>query len=293
MKKQLIIEFVFLFFMGNIFAQNVRFGVRGGANLTMMPTVDKTPLSEGYNSRLASGMGIFTEIEISDVFSVRAGVEYNGQGGVKDGLQALPTMRKITEIATNMGMSMSEETQAALGAVIPMMPANYYANVKSTMRFDYVSIPILAQYNLNFGSSPWGIYINGGPCVSFIVSAMQITEGTSSVYVDPSGQTTIWSQIPSKDPVNIQAMIRAQVPEIADFLEKFNTFGESDITGELKSVNFGLAGNIGIRYRCRRSCFFVEAGGIYGFNTIQQDSANGTNRIGAMSVMVGYSFSMF
>jgi hypothetical protein len=50
---------------------------------------------------------------------------------------------------------------------------------------------------------------------------------------------------------------------------------------------------VGIRYQRNRHCFFLEAGGNYGFITVQNSDANGSNRLGAASVMAGYAFSLF
>jgi len=66
---------------------------------------------------------------------------------------------------------------------------------------------------------------------------------------------------------------------------------DTKITGELKSANFGVTGNVGIRYQHNRNFFFIEAGGNYGFIAVQQNDAHGSNRIGAASVMAGYAFS--
>ena len=70
-------------------------------------------------------------------------------------------------------------------------------------------------------------------------------------------------------------------------------FDETNITGELKSVNFGVMGNVGLRYQSGRNCFFVEGGGGYGFIPVQQDDVYGKSRLNSVSVMIGYSFSMF
>jgi hypothetical protein len=70
-------------------------------------------------------------------------------------------------------------------------------------------------------------------------------------------------------------------------------FGTTNITGELKSTNFGITGNVGVRYQYNRNYFFLEVGGNYGFITVQNDDAHGTNRLCAFSVMAGYAFSLF
>jgi len=71
------------------------------------------------------------------------------------------------------------------------------------------------------------------------------------------------------------------------------TFGETNITGEMKSANFSVTANIGLRYRHNRNYFFLEAGGNYGFIPVQTSDVNGNNRLGAASVMLGYAFSLF
>ena len=70
-------------------------------------------------------------------------------------------------------------------------------------------------------------------------------------------------------------------------------FGTANITSEMKTTNFGVTGNVGIRYQCNRNYFFLEVGGNYGFATVQEDNANGSNRFGAGSIMLGYAFSLF
>jgi hypothetical protein len=88
-------------------------------------------------------------------------------------------------------------------------------------------------------------------------------------------------------------LVQSQFPQIEGIMNDERTFGDTKITGELRSANFGVIGNVGIRYQCGRNYFFVEAGGNYGFITVQQNEANGSNRIGAASVMLGYAFSLF
>ena len=118
-------------------AQDVKFGIRGGLNLpNLMAGGNNTPLSEGYSSRLAPGFGIFTELQINPAFSVRFGAEYSGMGGKKNGMQAMPTGRLITELGTNLALSMTPEQQIALGGLMGWSQAMpyYYADIKNTAK---------------------------------------------------------------------------------------------------------------------------------------------------------------
>ncbi|MDR2039751.1 MAG: PorT family protein [Bacteroidales bacterium] len=270
------------------FAQDVKVGLRGGVNFpTITSGGTKSPASDGYSSRTAFGTGIFTEIQFKKSFSLRWGVEYSGQGGKKNGMQAFPTSRMMTEMISGMGMGADENV---IGMLMGLpLPQYYYADVKNTVKFDYVMIPILAQYTLHLGNSPWSVYINAGPYVSFLVNGEQASKGTSSLYADANGQTLMWNLLDAQT----QQQISTALPDFANTLQNSVPFGDTNITGEMKSTNFGVTGNIGIKYECGRNSFFVEGGGNYGFLTIQQNSQNGTNRLCAISVMAGYAFSMF
>jgi len=66
-----------------------------------------------------------------------------------------------------------------------------------------------------------------------------------------------------------------------------------EITGEVKSANFDVIANAGIRFQHNRNYFFLEAGGNYGFIPVQTGNVNGNNRLGGASVMPGYAFRCF
>ena len=290
MKKFFISTIVTVLTTCGLFAQDVKFGIKGGMNLPNIVAGGKnTPLSEGYKSRTAVGAGIFTELQLNPMLSLRLGVEYSQMGGKKDGLQAMPTMRLVTEMGNSIGMGVTDQQLAALFALASSLPPYYYANVKNTTKFDYVMIPILAQFGWDLGQSPWRVYVNAGPFVSFLLSGKQVSKGTSKLYSDDKGTTTLWDILPAE----IKGFVASEFPTIEETLGNEIPFGTTSITGELKSTNFGVTGNVGIRYQRNRNYFFLELGGNYGFITVQFDDTNGSNRIGAGSVMLGYAFSLF
>ena len=128
MKKSVINAAAIVLTTCVLHAQNVNFGVRGGLNVpNLMAGGNDTPLSEGYSSRLAPGFGIFTELQLNPTFSFRFGVEYSGMGGKKDGMQAMPTARLITELGSSFGMGgMTPEQQMALGGLFAWSEATPY-----------------------------------------------------------------------------------------------------------------------------------------------------------------------
>jgi hypothetical protein len=283
------ISLLFCLFLLNIeiYAQPVDFGVRGGIAIPNIVAGNGNPLSEGYSSRIAAGGGIFTEIALNDRFSVRFGLEYSGQGGKRNGIQAMSSNQLIMDMASSMGADITEEMAAALGQMATHIPSMFYADVKNTARFDYLMLPISLQAGKNLGNSPYRIYVNAGPFVSFLMSGEQISKGTSKLYSTADKAQTLWETIPA----DVQALISGGVPELSHILENGAEFGSSLITGELRPVNFGIQGNIGLSYQYNsRSRFFIEAGGNYGFVRIQKNKENGINRLGSANIMLGYAF---
>jgi len=290
MKKILINTMIIILTTCGLYAQDVKFGIRGGMNLpNIMAGGVSTPVSEGYKSRTALGWGLFTELQLNQMISLRLGVEYSGMGGKKDGMQAMPTQRLVTSIGSSLGMGVTDQQLAALGALMYGLPQYYYANVDNTVKFDYVMIPLLAQFGWDIGQSPWRVYVNAGPFVSFLLSGKQVSEGNSKLYYDASGTNTLWDVLPQE----IKDIVSSEFPNVGKTLGDPVTFGTTNVTGELKSTNFGVTGNVGIRYQCKQNYFFLEVGGNYGFITVQNDNSNGSNRIGTASVMAGYAFSLF
>ena len=288
MKKILIFLLPAILFAYFGSAQPIMIGFRGGLGIpNIAPGGTSTPVSEGYKSRLAAGAGIFTEMEFNRLFSLRLGVEYSGQGGKKDGMQAMPSTRLLNGIAANVP-NIDANMVGTISEMAGRMSQYVYADIKNKAAFDYLMIPVSAQFGLDLGASPWRVYVNFGPFVSFLMGGKQISSGIGTLYTDAEGTTSLWNSLP----VDVQNNITQHLPEIAEKLQAPFEFGTMDITGELRPVNFGFCGNAGLSYGYKRSRFFVEAGGNYGLVKVQKNIDNGSNRIGSGSIMLGYSFRL-
>lgn len=241
---------LFLFVLVNILSvefvhsQNFALGLRGGISIPNLTAggAEKNPLNTGYSSRLGPDFAIFGEYKISSLFSIEPMMEYSSQGGKKDGLQAFPN---------------------PMGSTPPYL----YANFKSEAKLNYLLVPILAKFGWNLSShSPVRFYFDAGPFAGFLLSAHQVTSGSSIIYADPQG--TIPAS-PSAQPFDANNNIKDQL----------NTF------------NFGVSGNLGFAYHFSKSNVFIEGGGNYGLLNIQKGTANGKNQTGAGTVAVGYGYS--
>lgn len=296
-KNYLIITALFSFAVFGLQAQEVAIGVKGGLTIpNITPGGTKTPLSEDYKSRLAWGAGAFADFQFTKTFSLQVGLEYSGQGGKKDGMQALPVgpikQRFMAELSQVEGIptGVDQLLEAAF-------PSNYmYADFKSEAKFNYLMLPVQAKFGWNLSpTSPFRFYVSAGVFGSYRLSAKRVSKGTSDFYID-NGNTTFKNQVMG---IIAGSPIGGQLPAetiailegaLDQFRYKDNT---QTITDDIKSFNFGVIGAVGFSYSfCDRHKVFIEGGGNYGLVKIQKSSENGQNRIGCGSVMVGYSFTL-
>lgn len=254
MKKKLFVLFsVLLFLFQRTSAQNFSVGVRGGISIPNLTagSSEKNPLNTGYKSRLGADAGIFAEHHFSYLFSVELMLEYSSQGGKKDGMQAFTTPPEMA--------AMFPPGQA---------PQYLYANFKSEAKLNYLLVPVLAKFSWRIvHNKPLKVYLDAGPFAGFLLSAHQVTSGSSMVYLDQQGQQPI---SPGPQPFD----------------------SNNNIQDQLNTFNLGVSGNVGFQYGAGRSRIFIEGGGNYGFLNIQKGTANGKNHTGAATVAIGYAYSI-
>lgn len=234
-------------------AQDITVGVRGGLSIPNLSAggSNVNPLNSGYSSRLGPDLSIFAEYHISSLFSIEPMVEYSSQGGKKNGFQAL---------------TVPDEFAAMFPA--GQVPPYLYANYKSEAKLNYLLVPILGKFSWKLGSqSPLKVYVDAGPFFGFLLSAKQVTEGSSIIYADAQMQMPLTSSAQSFDDV-------------------------SDIKNQLNTFNFGVSGNVGINYQFKRNNVFIEGGGNYGLLNIQKGTANGKNQTGAGTIGIGYGYKI-
>ncbi len=269
MKKVFLSFSLLIFSVLCVFSQSgeMSVGIRGGLSIPKIKAVGDNPMSQGYSSRLTGGGGVFFEYRFSELFSIRPGVEFLQEGGKRDGMQAIPARM----LAANPKFAQLPD------AVKQQMPPYLYADFDSKTSFDYLMVPLLAQVGWNLGEkSPFRVYVNAGPFISFLLSANQTTSGSSQIYMNKEGTATI-------DQMLTQYHIPITVGEVP-----FNV--DESIKSQTNDVNWGVSGNVGFAYQMNKHRFFIEVGGNYGFQRMQKTTENGDNRIGAGTVMLGYAY---
>lgn len=170
--QKLILPMFALLFSGNIFAQNISIGVRGGISIPNLTAggSESNPLNTGYKSRLGGDAAIFAQFHLTPVFSIQPMIEYSSQGGKKEGMQAFPTPSEYAPMFPQ-------------GA-----PTYLYANFESEAKLNYLLVPVLARFGWNIHNSPLRIYVDAGPFAGFLLSSHQVLNGSSIIYMDPKGQ---------------------------------------------------------------------------------------------------------
>lgn len=264
MKKAYLLLLPFLLPFCAAAQVGVSIGATGGLNIPKLSAFGDNPMSKGYKSKLAGHAGVFAEIHFSDLFSLQPKVEYTQLGGRRNGMQAIPAEMLPAELTS---------LQAGFGLEY------LYADFKSKTSFDYLMIPVLAKLGWDLGKrSPFRVHVGIGPFVSFLLSAKQVTEGRSYLYVDAGGDMTL------------DYLVNTLVSNQIQIGEKDMSV-DRDIKDEVRSTNYGIAGNLGLSYSiAERHSVFLEGGANYGLVKLQKDAKNGENRIGAATVTLGYAY---
>lgn len=229
---------------------NTAIGIKAGLSIPNLTSGSSAnPVSNGYTSRLDGDAAIHAEFRISKYFSIQPQLEYSSQGGKKNGMQAFSPPDEMLQ-------------QFPAGQA----PAYLYAEYKSIAKINYLMLPVLAKYHFNLQKN-WGGYIAGGPFVSYLLNAKNITKGSSIVYLDQNKTQPVSSQVVTFD-------------------------SKDNVTSDLHRFNAGISGHIGVDYKIASGSLFLEAGGNYGLIDIQKNNLDGKNKTGAAVINLGYQFKL-
>jgi len=227
-------------------------GIKGGISIPNLTSggSQENPLNTGYSSRLGPDFAIYYEKPITKIFSLMPSLEYSSQGGKKNGFQAFPTPDEFA--------AMFPPGQA---------PTYLYADFNSEAKMNYLMLGVLAKFTWPLSRSLFSIYADVGPFGALLVSAHQVTSGSSMIYADPGMQQPL-----------------TQSPQSFDDTQ--------DIKSDLHKGNLGVQGDLGIALNVTSGRVFLEGGGNYGFINIQNDGADGENHTGAATIRIGYAYRL-
>ncbi|MGH7740786.1 MAG: porin family protein [Candidatus Eiseniibacteriota bacterium] len=225
----------------NAHAGPVIVGLHAGSSIPNLHAGDDNPISTGWSSRVAFAFGLYADYGVSESFSIQPEVNYAPQGGKRNGSQPV-----YFDIST------------------------YYADYDNTADIDYVEIPVLAKYKIG---SARQFYATLGPYVGFLLSAKNVTKGTSQIYLDHA----------LTQPLEISP--GTPLPPV-DF------GGTTDLKSDLRSTNWGIQGGLGYGRPLGAGRIELDVRGGYGLVNVQKDTAvNGKNNTGSLVVSLGYGLA--
>ena len=216
-------------------ATPLTFGVHVGSSIPDLRDNGGNELSSGWSSRLAPFFGVSADWSLSSTWSVLSELNWAPQGGKRDGMQALG------------------ETEGVWT----------YANITNETKLNYIELPVLARWHMG---GPSRLSLAAGPYVGLLVSAQQVTGGTSAIFADPQGT------MPIQSPMSFDAT--------------------TDIKDSVHPFNWGVQAGVGTARPFGNGEVTLDVRGGLGLSNIQKyPDQDGKNTTGALVVALGYSFT--
>jgi hypothetical protein len=156
-------------FSWGLSAQGLKIGLKAGTGIPSLRDNGTNEISAGYSSIISRDFGIIADIALSEKFSVKTGLDFAGQGGIRKGQQPV----------TNLPAQFAQ-----------MLPSgtHLYASFDNRSDLHYLEIPVMGK--LEFGRN-LKYYVNAGPYLGFLLNAEQKTSGTSKFFLDKAGTTPL------------------------------------------------------------------------------------------------------
>jgi hypothetical protein len=248
------IAFCLLFFslFGNFCRaqSSLRLGVKGGISIPNLKSSGDNPVSKGWSSRQGPYFGVLVEKEIKKWLHIQGELNYSSQGGKKNGTQAIASAPYTTYFPPG-----------------THVPDYFYAVYDNEVKLNYLELPVLIKVDFPFGEN-FSFFINGGPYAAYLLSAKNITNGSSNAYSDEQLTMPVLPY-----PISFDAT--------------------TDVKKDIKNFNVGIQGGIGISYSfSNKNSLLFSAGGNYGFIPIQKDEINGKSNTGAATITIGYLIAL-
>jgi len=258
------------------YAQTNKYGIRAGVGIPDLKSTDNNIYSKDYESVPGFDGSFFADFGITENFSIKAELGYSRKGGERNGMQPIPS-------AT---LNNSDEGKALALYLQQTGVKTIYADFDNKAVFNYIEIPILAKYEWNLGKT-WGVYVNAGPYVDFIISPEQVTSGGTAEF---DYMIPIWKNEAGTDPLMVP-----YPPDYQSLGPAFGNFNETtDISADLATMDFGAMFGIGVTAAIsENSEILFDMRGSYGFIPLQNDTVEyGTVHMGNLTFALGYAYTL-
>lgn len=247
----LLVICCYSFLSGSLFSQTISAGISGGISIPQLKSSGDNEISKDYSSRIAATFGLFADLGITQQVSVKAAVNYAGQGGKRKGMQPLPVIPPL------------------LSQMLP--PGTMlYADFKNEAVLNYLEIPVTAKFTWGSGLK---YYLNAGPYVGVLLNAAQKTDGNSQLYLDKS----------ATQPVGIQGqpLPSQSLKADTDIKKDINTLNFGITGGIGIAYPVGSSGEIIVDARGAYGLKTIQ----------KDTNANGKSNTGALFLTLGYAYT--
>ena len=260
-KNRILLVLMVAFLSTTIYSQTTKYGIRLGVGLPSLESKDDNIYSKDYKTVAGFDGGLFADFGITENFSIKAELAFARKGGERNGTQPILSALLPAELT---------------GSLPP--GTTLWAEFDNKAVFSYIEIPILAKYEWHLGDT-WGVYVNAGPYVDFIISPKQVTKGESTIYYDEAGTMPLMVPLPPDFQVFVQA-------PPADFT------ATTDIDKDLATMDFGAMFGVGVTAAIsENSELLFDVRGSYGFIPLQNDiDLYGTVHMGSITFALGYAY---
>jgi len=244
------------------YAQQTKYGLRTGVSIPSLNSKDNNIYSKDYESVTGFDFSVFGDFGITENFSIKAELGYVRKGGERIGMQPIPPAF-LQNLPPEQAIPLPE-------GVIP------FADFENKAVFNYIEIPVLAKYEWDLGNI-WGIYVNAGPYIDFMINPTIETSGESIIYLDEDGNIPL---IHPQDPT--------QTPIGGDFT------ASTDVSKDLGTVDFGAMLGVGASVAIgENSEILFDVRGAYGLIPLQNDKDTyGSVHMGNVSFALGYAYTV-
>jgi hypothetical protein len=114
--------------------QNWQWGIKGGLSLPNLSSSGGSDVSGGYSTISGPDFALVSGYKLSAKFSIETGLEWSTEGGQKSGVQTIPAIPELAQY-------FSPGTQFL------------YASFSTTVRLQYLMLPVLLKYSVNLGKT--------------------------------------------------------------------------------------------------------------------------------------------
>ena len=249
----------------------IKIGAKVGYSLGSLTSSTENIFTDNYESISGIDFGLTFEFKLTALISVQTELNYTHRGGERNGLQPVTA----NDLSKQLNMFIPFIGLPDITNKNPL-----YATFDSESDLQYLEVPALLKFgwgdNFRFSAAI-------GPYVGILLTATQVTSGTSQFYLDSEGIIPVFVPAsPDGLPLPPYVTLPAQ---------SFDA--NTDIKDDLKTVNFGGTFAIGISKNIGdMGQLFVDARASYGFNSIQIKDEYGDSNIGGVIFSLGYAYTL-